>query len=288
MVRNIGRVAAFGFIVAVLLAAPLSLTRAYDGNPTFLIDLVAKPHATGSCDATVTITATMRDRETGNLAVGEAIHWSFDSSPSAEDQLSPKTSITDSDGKASTTLSFGPVPGPRTVAAEPVPDSHRTIQVDCQGTNRTPRPTPSPTPKPTPTPTPKPTSRPTATPTPRPTHSVQPTATAPGSTPTPTASATAMATPTSVASLPLETPVPTATPSAQPTDTPTAAAATATAGAVATVEPTGAPSVPPTSSVVSPYDAPDSGNTGDTTPVALLGLLMVGISVVGIVVVARR
>jgi hypothetical protein len=63
-----------------------------------------------------TMTATVLDAA-GAPVVGQSVAWAFVSSPSASDVISPTPTITDSKGKATTTVTFAPVGGTREIRA---------------------------------------------------------------------------------------------------------------------------------------------------------------------------
>ena len=63
-----------------------------------------------------TMTATVLDA-TGAPVVGQSVAWAFVTSPSASDKISPTPTITDSKGKATTTVTFAPVSGTREIRA---------------------------------------------------------------------------------------------------------------------------------------------------------------------------
>jgi hypothetical protein len=62
------------------------------------------------------MTATVLDA-TGAPVVGQSVAWAFVTSPSASDVISPTPTITDSSGKATTSVTFAPVSGNREIRA---------------------------------------------------------------------------------------------------------------------------------------------------------------------------
>jgi hypothetical protein len=62
-----------------------------------------------------TMTATVLDAA-GAPVVGQSVAWAF-VPPSASDVIAPTPTITDSKGKATTTVTFAPVPGQREIRA---------------------------------------------------------------------------------------------------------------------------------------------------------------------------
>ena len=76
---------------------------------------VSAPHPV-ACGATVTVTATILD-SAGKPVVGQSVVWSFATSPDAKDSISPTPMSTNSNGVATTKVTFDRVSGPRHVRA---------------------------------------------------------------------------------------------------------------------------------------------------------------------------
>lgn len=247
-------------IVTCALALPATGTRAYIGNDPYIITLKANPPGDVTCTDTVLVTATVRAADTGNPQQGQAIHWEFKTAQSTQDVMSPATSVTDNNGKTSSTVHFGPAEGQRTVRVYAIPDFPETINVSCHG--GLPSPTPSPTRSPTPSPTPRVTPSPTST------------ATAGGSS-TPTPAGSGVPSP-SGPPLPTTSELPGASPTSALSTTASAASPTASdfpagSGSIASA---GSPG-PSASPAVTPGDQPGSSATGDLAlPGALLILLV--------------
>lgn len=247
--------------MAVFFALLIPGVSGYVGQNPYAVTMEG-PSGAVSCQSDAVITATVRGADDGKVVVGQSVDWDIKASPSADDRVSPRTSITDNHGKARVTLSFGPVDGERIVRAR-IATWPATIHVSCTGATSTPTPTPTPTSTPTHAPTPTPTPTPTATATPSPTEPPTPTTPTVTATPVPTTTVTlAPGTPVAVSPSPT-----TATASVAP---PTVAGAVPTATAqVATTGPTPIASAARVS--------PTSGLGPDLVPVA---------AVVAVVVVA--
>jgi hypothetical protein len=267
-----GRRVVAGLIVAgVALAVPALTVVAYNKTNPFVVTFDKQPSGTVSCTADVLITATFVGVETGQPGgPGVPVTWNIKKSPSAEDTVTPATSTTDAQGRVSTTLSFGPAEGQRTVRAIAA-GFPNTTTVSCAGGVAT--PTPSPTPTATATPTTTPTQGPTSTPTATPTA----TNTADGATPTPSA------TPGGSGSIAPSTAVaPSALPSAVPptlattSPEPSASASEAPSEAPTTAASAGSDASPQPSPPVSPDGPAVTSNVDLFVPAVLIGVLVVG------------
>src|SRR3954452_13209392 len=104
-----GLLAATLVAVAVALIAPLA-AQAYVGTNPYTVTLATDPSGVVRCDTTVSITATVRSSQTGDLVAGQSVFWDMQSSPTT-DTVSPTMSVTNGKGKASTALTFGPAEG---------------------------------------------------------------------------------------------------------------------------------------------------------------------------------
>ena len=104
----------FATLAAVaLLATGTATAFGYSGQVEGSITVA--PTGTVACEAPFTMTATVLDAA-GAPVVGQSVAWAF-VPPSASDVISPTPTITDSKGKATTTVTLAPVPGPREIRA---------------------------------------------------------------------------------------------------------------------------------------------------------------------------
>lgn len=175
-----------------------------DQNP-FAVTMEG-PAGAVSCQSEADITATVRDATTAQPVAGQAVEWDIKASPSTNDRLSDRTTITNAQGKTKVTLFFGPVDGERIVRAK-IAFWPATIHVSCTGaTAPTPTPTSTGTPTPSPTQAPTPTAPPSGPATAEPTPTVTGVPETPGASSPPPTAATTSPFPTTVA-----TTLPTAT-----------------------------------------------------------------------------
>jgi hypothetical protein len=77
---------------------------------------ISGPTGPVPCGTPVTFQATALDVN-GNPIEGQPVHWSFSSSPSNKDRIRPRTSRTDANGVATTTVTLACVAGQRTLTA---------------------------------------------------------------------------------------------------------------------------------------------------------------------------
>ena len=77
---------------------------------------ISGPTGPVPCGTAVTFQATALDVN-GNPIEGQPVHWSFSSSPSNKDRIKPRTSRTDANGVATTTVTLACVAGQRTLTA---------------------------------------------------------------------------------------------------------------------------------------------------------------------------
>ena len=95
----------------VLLSIAATTAVGYTGQVEGSITVSGTP----TCEP-FTMTATVLDAA-GAPVVGQSVAWAFVTSPSASDVISPTPTITDSKGKATTTVTFAPVSGTREIRA---------------------------------------------------------------------------------------------------------------------------------------------------------------------------
>lgn len=77
---------------------------------------ISGPTGSVPCGTPLTFQATALDVN-GNPIEGQPVHWSFSSSPSNKDRIKPRTSLTDANGVATTTVTLACVAGQRTLTA---------------------------------------------------------------------------------------------------------------------------------------------------------------------------
>ncbi len=75
------------------------------------------PSGTVRCDRTATISAKIVGLKNGKPVPNQIVNWSQTLSQSSADGLTARSTVTDSRGRTSVVLVFGPVVGPRTVEA---------------------------------------------------------------------------------------------------------------------------------------------------------------------------
>lgn len=91
---------------------------------------VAGPAGDVSCLDSVTLTATVVDTSTGSPVAEQVVGWAVSRGITPDDALSATSTITDAQGRATVTLSFGQETGPREVTAS-VTIVATPIQVRC-------------------------------------------------------------------------------------------------------------------------------------------------------------
>jgi len=102
----------FATLAAVALLATATATAfGYTGQVEGSITLSGTP----TCEP-FTVTATVLDGA-GAPVIGQSVAWAFVTSPSASDVISSTPTITDSKGKATTSVTFASVPGTREIRA---------------------------------------------------------------------------------------------------------------------------------------------------------------------------
>jgi hypothetical protein len=100
----------------VALALGLTTTAlAYAGQVPGTVS-ISGPASTLSCGLPTSVSATVVDASSNPIA-GQAVHWSFGSSPSTADTVSPTQTTTNADGVATSTVTLACVAGDRTVIA---------------------------------------------------------------------------------------------------------------------------------------------------------------------------
>jgi LPXTG-site transpeptidase (sortase) family protein len=90
------------------------------------------PSGTVRCDRTATISAKIVGLKNGKPVPNQIVNWSQTQSQSSADGLTARSTVTDSKGRTSVDLVFGPVVGPRTVEAL-ASNAGANITVRCAG-----------------------------------------------------------------------------------------------------------------------------------------------------------
>jgi Bacterial Ig-like domain (group 1) len=112
MKRRTGWIAGLAAVAVLLTASATAF--GYTGQVGGSVTVAA--HGTVTCEAPFTLTATFVDAN-GKPVSGQSVDWSFVTSPSASDTISPTPTITNSRGVATTTATLGPVSGTRRIRA---------------------------------------------------------------------------------------------------------------------------------------------------------------------------
>ncbi len=112
MKRRTGWIA--GLAAMAVLATASVTTFGYQGQVGGAVSVAVR--GTVTCGASLTLTATFVDLN-GATVAGQSVDWSFVTSPSSADQISPTPSTTNSRGVATTTLTLGSVSGTRRIRA---------------------------------------------------------------------------------------------------------------------------------------------------------------------------
>lgn len=112
MKRRTGWIA--GFAAAAVLLTASATAFGYQSQVEGSVTVAVR--GTVTCGAGLTLTATFVDAN-GTPVSGQSVSWSFVTSPSASDKISPTPTITNSQGVATTALTLGPVSGMRRVRA---------------------------------------------------------------------------------------------------------------------------------------------------------------------------
>ena len=126
------------FRAAVLLAAVVAATMYLAGTATAYIGqspyqiLLAGPRGVARCDQAVDVTATVVDAKTGAPIRLQVVDWSIGQSASSSDRLTSSNTTTNSQGKTTVTLIFGPAAGSRSVVASAA-KAKASISVRCAG-----------------------------------------------------------------------------------------------------------------------------------------------------------
>lgn len=111
--RTRSRVAA-GLSGVLLALLAVTTVAAYETQVDAAVSISIK--GTVTCGASPTATATILDAN-GAPVAGESVAWSFVTSPSNADRLSPTPTLTNSKGQATTTLTLASVGGTRRIRA---------------------------------------------------------------------------------------------------------------------------------------------------------------------------
>jgi len=103
-----------GLSALVLLLIAAATAVGYTGQVASSTTVATR--GTVACEAPFTMTATILDGA-GAPVVGQSVAWSFVTSPSASDVISPTPTITNAQGVATTSVTLGPVSGNREIRA---------------------------------------------------------------------------------------------------------------------------------------------------------------------------
>jgi LPXTG-motif cell wall-anchored protein len=115
MIRSRGRWV--GGVGGFILALNVAGTAAAYWTQTPATVTIFGPHGNIKCGQWVTFRAVIRDHEGDRIANGGPVTWSFDSPPSASDQIDPVVTTTNSHGRATTSVFFACEPGDRVLRA---------------------------------------------------------------------------------------------------------------------------------------------------------------------------
>jgi hypothetical protein len=105
-----------GFIGGIMLAIGFSATALGYAGQVVAVLTISGPTGPLTCGSPVTLQATALDLN-GEPIGGQRVHWALKSTPSHQDTIKPRSSITDENGVATTTITFACVVGERTVTA---------------------------------------------------------------------------------------------------------------------------------------------------------------------------
>ena len=103
-----------GLAAAALVLATAATAFAYEGQVD--ASITVGPRGSVTCDAPVTLVATLLDGE-GQPMADESVAWSFVQSPSSSDQIDRTPTVTNAEGIATTTITLAPVSGTREIRA---------------------------------------------------------------------------------------------------------------------------------------------------------------------------
>lgn len=103
-------------VAGAALALVISATAFGYASQVVVTLTISGPTGSVPCGTPVTFQATALDVN-GNPIEGQPVHWSFSSSPSNKDRIKPRTSLTDANGVATTTVTLACVAGQRTLTA---------------------------------------------------------------------------------------------------------------------------------------------------------------------------
>jgi hypothetical protein len=133
-IRRVSRALLAGGLLSVLIA---SVALAYAGEVAAQVVLSGSGGTGGStvsCDKDAVITARVMDN-TGKPIEGQPVHFELTVSQSADDRVDPEDTVTDANGDARTTVSFGAAEGAREIEVS-MPDGDPatgSIVIRCAG-----------------------------------------------------------------------------------------------------------------------------------------------------------
>jgi hypothetical protein len=104
---------------------------AYEGQVAGQV-IVAGPGVTVDCQGAADVTATVLESGTGEPIQGQTVLWELVQTQHADDSLSDSETRTNSAGQTTVQVTFGDVPGQRTVRAT-ADDAHGDVVINCAG-----------------------------------------------------------------------------------------------------------------------------------------------------------
>ena len=103
-------------ILGLMLAIGLSATALGYAGQVVAVLTISGPSGAVVCGSPLTLQATVLDLN-GDPIEGQRVHWGLRSTPSHRDTIRPRSSITDENGVATTTVTLACVVGSRTITA---------------------------------------------------------------------------------------------------------------------------------------------------------------------------
>lgn len=131
MARRLLSLYLVGILAAVLVAGAGAVALGYIGQTNVKV-ILSGSSGTVKCNRSATITAKVVSAEKGKPIANQVVRWSLASAQSGGDGLSASSTLTNRNGLASVSISFGPVAGARTVAAA-AGNASSGITVRCAG-----------------------------------------------------------------------------------------------------------------------------------------------------------
>lgn len=110
------RISLIGALAGAAVALVMSATVFGYARQVVAVLTISGPSGPVPCGTPVTLRATALDI-TGAPIEGQPVHWVFSSTPSHKDTIKPRSTRTNANGVATTTITLACVAGPRTVTA---------------------------------------------------------------------------------------------------------------------------------------------------------------------------